>query len=514
MKTMNIIAKTALFALAVVSFTACSEERMDEINKDLNHSTDATANFIIPEIELNTAQNIVGGDFNTYFGCYVEHWTGTHNQLYNAEIRGIQIHAASTYNNVWAGIYENIRNAKIVVSKCSEGGSESSNELGHAVGNIMLAYDAALATDMFGDTPFSQVGDYKKYMTPDLDKQEEIYETVFGLLNEAIDILSGDPDNTLQSYDFIYEGDAEKWLKFAYGLKARYTMHLLNVSDDEESALKDVIEYVNKSFENADEQAKINVYDGNNINPVFDFEWSRDGISSSRSLYNKLVAHNDPRVNHAYVHSGGWNYLDAEAVEEYLPNNGMIGLEQSQYEFAYDASVFGETADVLLLSYHEILFLKAEAQARLGYDEALTTLSDAVEVAMANFNKNIATAVSAPDVVYYGGIEDPGMVSDDEIEEYMAEVENGYLNDPLKEVMIQKYFGMWGCNGESTETYNDVRRLKAMDEDIYDLENPGDFPLRAGYGTDDTSSNEFVRKAFGDGKYVYTEPVWWAGGTR
>ncbi len=514
MRTIRIIAQTAFLTLAVISFPACSENFMNEINRDLNHSNDATAKFLITEIEMNTAQDIVGGDFNTYFGCFVEHWVGTHNQLYNAEIRGNQIHAASTYNNVWEGIYENIRNAKIVVEKCSIDGSEAGNELGLAIGDILLAYNAAIATDMFGDTPYSQVGDYFSYKTPDLDTQESIYISIFQLLDNAINILATHPANSIGQNDLIYGGDAGKWLKFAYGLKARYTMRLLKVSSTPNADLKNVIAYADRSFTSADEQARINVYDGNNINPVFDFEWSRDGISASLSLYEKLVAHQDPRVNHAYVHSSSWDYLDAETVIEYLAPNGFP--VQSQGEYAYDANVFGETADVLLLSYHEVLFLKAEALARSDESEtaAISTLTKAVEASINNFNNNISAAVSSPSAGQYGGIGNPGTVNEEEISCYLIFVEEACKEDLLKEVMIQKYFGMWGCNGESTETYNDVRRMKAMNEDVYDLANPGKFPLRAGYGTDDTASNEFVRKAFGDGQYVYTEPVWWAGGTR
>ena len=34
------------------------------------------------------------------------------------------------------------------------------------------------------------------------------------------------------------------------------------------------------------------------------------------------------------------------------------------------------------------------------------------------------------------------------------------------------------------------------------------------YGNSDVVSNPEVKAAYGDGQYVYSEPVWWAGGTR
>jgi len=72
----------------------------------------------------------------------------------------------------------------------------------------------------------------------------------------------------------------------------------------------------------------------------------------------------------------------------------------------------------------------------------------------------------------------------------------------------------WNADGESTECYNDVRRLKSLGEDIYGLQNPGKFPLRCPYGNDDTTTNPNIQAAYGDGQYVFTENVWWAGGTR
>ena len=81
--------------------------------------------------------------------------------------------------------------------------------------------------------------------------------------------------------------------------------------------------------------------------------------------------------------------------------------------------------------------------------------------------------------------------------------------------MIQKYIGLWGANGEAVETYADIRRLKAEGKDVYGLVNPGKFPLRAPYGQDDVVANPNITKIYTDaGNYVFSEPVWWAGGSR
>ncbi len=515
----NIFAMTAKVAVLFVSLSVMSscEDFMDKINEDVNHATNTTANFLVPEIIMSTAQNVVGGDFNTYMGAYNEQWVGTHNQLYNAETRGGEVQLSTTFNNVWGTVYTNIRNAKIVVAKCSEGGDEEGDDLTLAVAKVMLAYNAAILTDMFGDTPFSQTGDYVNHMTPELDKQESIYASINTLLDEAITLLNGNPSNTLASYDFLYGGKAASWLKFAKGLKARYAMRVLKRAGTA-GDLQKIVDYVDASFADASEQAEFNVYDANNINPTFDFEWSRDGISSSQSMYDKLAARQDPRIDRAYWHSGGWNHLDKDAVKAYLAPNGSP--VQSQGEYSYDAAFFAQTASVMLLSYHELQFIKAEALVRMEKTgDAKDALKKAVVASMINFENTVAAAINAPSVMNYGGIEpidiQPADTTVAVAERYFdSKVDSLYNSNALKETMIQKYIGMWGASGESTETYNDIRRMKAMGEDVYELANPGKFPVRCPYGTDDVSANPNVAAAFGNGDYVYTEQVWWAGGSR
>ena len=81
--------------------------------------------------------------------------------------------------------------------------------------------------------------------------------------------------------------------------------------------------------------------------------------------------------------------------------------------------------------------------------------------------------------------------------------------------MVQKYIAFY--EEEAIEAYNDYRRLRAMGNNFVQLKNPlntNRFPLRFTYGSSDVTTNENIRNAYGDGSYVYTESVWWAGGSR
>ncbi len=512
-KIFRLLTSGLVLSALAFSFTACSEDYMDKINEDKDSAKDAASKFIIPDLMLRTAQNVIGGDFNTYIGSYVEYWAGTHNQLYQAEKRNAEVRLSSTFNNGWGDIFYLIRNAKLTIDKSKSEVPEAVQA--RAIAETMLAYILAEATDLFGDIPYTEVGNAWDTPYPNADSQESIYTEVFRLLDDAAATFATNPAS-VGGQDFIYGGSNTAWIKFINGLKARYTLRLNNRS----SNLAKVIEYVDASFSSAAEQASMPYSGTNNQNPLFDFEWSRDGISSCTSMWNKLMERNDPRADRVYWHSNTWAHFDGVDAEGVLAPTGSPTESQGQY--LYDVFMFAEKAPVHFLSYHELMFIKAEAQARLGKTaEAKESLKEAIMAAFVNLEISVDAGINAPSVLAYDGIEPITVLKPNEsealAEEYFDDtVEALFDANPLKEVMLQKYIGLWGGNGEAVETYADIRRLKAEGKgDIYGLINPGKFPLRCPYGNDDVTANPNIEKLYTDaGNYVFTENVWWAGGSR
>lgn len=520
MKILNRISKgfllTATLALALSS---CSEDIMDDINKDVNHPQDAQAKFIVADILTSTAFSNTGGDINTYLSVYVEHEVGVHNQLFRAENRQNEPSAASTFNNTWGSLYTALKNAKIVIEKCSVGGSQEGNSITKGVAEVLAAYNLALLTDMFGDVPWSEACDYTANMNPVIDKQEAIYAAILAYIESAIVDLQGTDAHAtggLAGYDMLYNGNKASWLKFAYGLKARYTMRLLHRSTAVNADLETVISCVDNSFTSADEQAAFAIYDAANLNPLFDFQWSRDALAASESMAQKLTNRNDPRLRRVFV-DPDWEQITGSSLADMAPNG-----QNDEVQYSYNTSIFvySQTAPTLLLSYHEVLFLKAEALCRLTRPlEAEPILKEAVVAAIANTERSISSALDAPTINQYGGIaENTAAIDATEAGTYFdTEVKPLFDANPLSETMVQKYIAFFGASGESTECFNDFRRMKALGENFVVLNNPNNvtkFPLRCPYGNDDTTANPNVQAAYGDGQYVYSEPIWWAGGTR
>ena len=350
-------------------------------------------------------------------------------------------------------------------------------------------------------------------------------------LDDAITLLNnGTAKDTglsgaVGSKDLIYGSNtstqASMWLKTAYALKARYTMRLLNKSANKTTDLQNILTYVSKSFANASEECKLAVYDADSqLNPLWSFSYSRNSLAASASLIEKFVERNDPRAPQAFLEPdptgyiaygyGGTQATDIAGIKA-APNGTP---QELQNNYGMSMISWAMSAPTLLISYHEVKFLEAEALCRLGgrLGEAKSALKAAITAGFENLENSI---IDAADTWVYDGDSDLGA---DVAEAYFTdEVEPLFDANPLQETMIQKYLAFFGASGESLEAYNDYRRLKGAGENFIVLKNPlnsSKFPLRFGYGADDVLANPEVKAAFGDGQYVYSEAVWWAGGNK
>jgi len=457
---------------------------MQEINKNPNNPSDVASKFIITDIINNTSFTVTGTDFALYASIYVEYNVGIWNQMYNAEIRSVQPTSSTTYNNSWNSVYSNLLNLKIIINKCSEGGDEDGNVVVLGIAQILSAYNLAMLTDMMGDVPWTEALQPAVEWTPKLDSQESIYTVVNKFLDDGIANLAQTPTFAgIGAQDPIYNGSAASWTRFAYGLKARYAMRLSKVKPNYDA----VLDAASKSF-TAKSQETLFKCSATIRNPFQRFFTDRDYFGASQSLLDKLVDRQDPREGKFFRAYPGTSSL-------IFAPNGKPAQRQGYYGISAQATST-LAAPVYLLSFHELEFLRAEANARKGgaaLETAKTHLKNAITVCFTNVG---LTAENAAD--YYTKTVEPKLTNQTET---------------LKEIMMQKYLGLFEV--EAAETYNDIRRLKAMGEGAFiPLANTLRFPLRYTYGADDVTTNENVRNAYGDGSYVWTENVWWAGGSR
>jgi hypothetical protein len=512
-------AALCIYAASLAVLASCSDDTMDEINKDINHPTAVSSSFIITQVETSTAFLVTGGDFNSYLAVCMEHEAGAAEQMFDVDHRYVAMEEPSSFGNNWAYLYEVLANCKDVVSICSEGGAEEGNLVNRGIAKAIMAYNLATLTDLFGDAPWSEALDFVAYMSPSLDKQEAIYNNVFTLLDEALADLSSGSRSTVGDADVYYGGDVSLWTKAVYAMKARYTMRLLARSSDRTKSLNDVLDYAGRSFTSASEELKLDHYDGSRMfNPTYVFCRSRNLDGLSKSFMDKLVERSDPRAQQVAINTSFEMITPDDDAYNPIPNGEG---DKMQGVYSQSATNWAETAPTQLLSYHELLFLRAEAQARLGQD-ASATLREAVGVAFENLAVSIRASINSKFKNKVSGV---CTLSAEVAGEYFDHtLKARYTANPLREVMIEKYLAFYGASGESVEAYSDYRRMTALNETFVHLVNPnnaasadfpaGHFPLRLAYGSGDTTANPYVREAQGDGSFVYSEPVWWAGGSR
>ena len=307
------------------------------------------------------------------------------------------------------------------------------------------------------------------------DSQEIVYQEIDKLLALGIENLERTDGAVSSSFmskgDNVYRGNREKWLKFAYGLRAITLNHLTN-----KSALYDprkVIEYVDKSFASSADDALFSFPGG--TSPLSNFWGQRRGnldvVRQTRyivSLLNGTIfgsAAPDPRLSRMLQPSpnGKFNGLQPTytAATTYpiaadRPNSffGTVGAPTATSPGRY---LFDDKAKYPMMTYSQLQFVKAEA-AILANDKvtALDAYKKGIEAHMKFVNDANATTTGGNATV----------ITPAEIAAFMADVNVVPVNPAdltLKHVMSQKYIAqyVWGV----IETWVDLRRYHYTDID-------------------------------------------------
>ena len=148
-------------SVALLGFTACSEDTLDDINKDNQHpSPDVVPAYLqLSEAIMSTGFSTVSGDLAFYLSSLNEQEIGVgNNQLMKAELRNSSEWAASTtFNNVWNSTYGNLMNIRQMQNKVK---NEIPGNVGQydilGIAQVLEALNFGILTDMHGDIPYSE----------------------------------------------------------------------------------------------------------------------------------------------------------------------------------------------------------------------------------------------------------------------------------------------------------------------------------------------------------------------
>ena len=424
--------KYIILLIAIATFGSC--KKYLDVNDTVNNPLDVPARLLLPTTTVGMAWangNALGraasvliqynaglsGDPDAYDAYDLE---GDFDNQWNFEI----------YNGT-------INNLRILIDK-----TEATSPAYSGIAKLQMAYTFSLATDLWGDVPYSQAGHGLEVPQPAFENQRDIYlgngsiQGLFDLvragladLNKTSQLLPGNDDR-------VYAGDLSKWKRMGNTLLLKFAMQVSNVvPDTSKVVINSVIAGNNYINDNAlDYQVTFGTA-LNNQNPMYAFDILNrpdEEMMSARFLTLMRNLNDTVRLSKYYTKPGG--------VFRGFDNGATVAAPARTSRSRYNTYVVGTggEAPIRLITNFQRAFILAEAALTLG------TPGD-------------------PNALYQEGIKSSmkktGM-TDAEINTYFATnptvvTLSGTVQDKVKQIITQKYIA-WVGNG--IEAYNDYRR--------------------------------------------------------
>lgn len=337
------------------------------------------------------------------------------------------------------------------------------------VGKTLQAQIFGMLTDQFGAIVVrdSYDGVSQVNLTPRFDPQDEVYETIIRILDEAIAAFRETENNTpinRTGGDVLYQGDIDKWERFAWSLKARYLNHLSKKSSLYDPAA--IIEAATNGFNADGMDAEFNYSSGslqteenpfyswggftNVDNPRF-FTWSQFYVDLLTTFPVTNNEYQDPRISRIMQPA------PSDGVYRGLRSGmGLAGGQGGSGEFT-DPEDYGRFSNsgyytsidspFPFITYGEVKLIEAEARLRSG--DASGALAAYEEGVRAHMRKVGVTPTEIED--YWAALVADGL--------------SGHFNNlthGLSHIMRQKYI----AQTLNPETWVDMRRMD-YSQDIY-----------------------------------------------
>lgn len=454
MKSKNIfkILLTAIFSFAVL--ISCD---YDDVNQDPTRPGGESVPLvaIVPSMQTQTHRNITAV-LGRYAGIIMQQWQGFDAQQlqYTSYVIG-----ENDTNGPWDfGLYTgSMRDADDIIERATN--TEAFNTRG--VAKIYMAINLGIATNVWGNVPYSEAFLGKENLSPKYDDQEELYGVLQTLLSEAIEDLNAEDPAGIQGD--LLNGSNDQWIAAAHSLKARFYIQQTSVnSNAAQLALAELDMAVSSN------DAQLNFQFENTQNgghPLGLFGFQRPNTMIIDGFFADLMM-GDPRMDLYMTETDGGNFL---YFDENNPNLFWAQLDSPSP----------------VISYSETKFIEAEALARTGGDG-----TDALEEAVrANMS-------------YLG-------IASTEIEDYISSLPTANIQT----IIIEKYKAMYGQS--PIQVWNDYRRTGFPD--IVPNENgangndpSGIVPRRLLYPISERLSNpdEYQAAIDAQGGHLLDDDIW------
>ncbi len=232
-------------------------KKLLDVNDNPNKPTSVTLGVLLPSVLEATANNYYTTASSTcLFAGQLASYSG--GPLNNDQHRNVRL------SGVFNAIYSNTLNNVVFLVK--EANRQQAPQY-EGIGKVLLAMNLGLATDVFGNIPYSQAFKGAENLTPAYDKQQDIYAAIQTLLTEAVALLQQPPAGIRPtSEDLFYGGSAAKWIRAANVLRARYALHL--TKKGAVAAANQALGFLTGGFTSNADDCQL-VYNDRNFNPWY-----------------------------------------------------------------------------------------------------------------------------------------------------------------------------------------------------------------------------------------------------
>ena len=218
---------SAIFIIAAIGFTSCSKSFLD-VNDTPNNPLQVPPSAILPNTTIGMAF-ANGNDLNRATSLLVQHIAGVANQSATYDVYNLD----GAFDNQWnSEVYGGtINNLQVLIDQYS-----ATSPAYSGVAKLEMAYMYSIATDLWGDIPYSQAGKGLQFETPRFDKVEDIYQgnaslgivSLFDLVKDGMADL--DKPSTLKpgADDKVYAGDLTKWKRMGNTLLLKFANTISN----------------------------------------------------------------------------------------------------------------------------------------------------------------------------------------------------------------------------------------------------------------------------------------------
>lgn len=282
--------KIIILLITIFSLTSCDLDLLD----DPNNSTPDTANI---NYLLATVQTELDDLYHSINGKTMQ-YTRMQYQF------GDYVAGPGDFNNVWYNYYTYIlpENRLLREKAVSLGFPRQAG-----MAKIMESYATILLVDMFGDIPYSEAAQGTDFINPASDNDEEIYDTIFALLDEAIaDLQTQDAPLIDPDFDIYFEGNIENWVRLANTLKLKMYIQTKLVNPERSRNGINALIAEDMLISSSDQDFQFSY--GTNISapdtrhPTYAANYNSSGVGNymSNSYMYALKSTNDPRLRYYF----------------------------------------------------------------------------------------------------------------------------------------------------------------------------------------------------------------------